>query len=363
MRTKNIFGVVNYATPTGLRNQIVVSLSNKGDIEKFRKIVLEVPSRLPIATEYDKYIIPEHTQIHLRKTHKTPSNVQVLAEDHMWEIKLVDIVYNCNNSCEHSHFYTSVMLKNISDEIDYIDIEEFEKDWVSRVFKDLNITENNDTSNTEEVSEEEEDASVIKLKELKNEIDVVINKINLSNEENEYTTIAGVSDAIKVSSGVDISAIIQKLNGIKDDILGDTKETLKEESKDSISDAIRRILKREHIDKTLFGPRAGNTVTYIKMRENIYVTNIGMRIVNNSNTVLECICLTRDVTETLSNSFIGFYDINRRTITRCGNDTEYIDMSNKFKWSAVNARETAPLEHNSGLLEVEIFTLNIEAII
>lgn len=366
MRTKNIFGLVDYATPTGLRNRIVVSLSNKGDIEKFRKIVLEVPSRLPIATGYDKYIIPEHTQIHLRKTHKTPSNVQVLAEDHMWEIKLVDIVYNCNNSnnsCEHSYFYTSVTLENISDEIDYIDIEEFEKDWVSRVFKDLNITENNDTSNTEEVSEEEECASVIKLKELKNDIDTVINKINLSNKENEYTSIAGVSNAIKVSSGVDISDIIQKLSSIKHDILGDTDETIKEESKDSISDAIRRILEREHIGKNLFGPRAGNTVTYIKMRENIYMTNIGMRIVNNSNTVLECICLTRDVTEPISNSFIGFYDINRCTITRCGNDTEYIDMSNKFKWSVVNMREILPLEHNGGSLDVDIVTLNIEAII
>lgn len=363
MRTKNIFGVVDYATPTGLRNQIVVSLSNKGDIEKFRKIVLEVPSRLPIATGYDKYIIPEHTQIHLRKTHKTPSNVQVLAEDHMWEIKLVDIVYNCNNSCEHSHFYTSVMLENISDEIDYIDIEEFEKDWVSRVFKDLNITENNDTSNTEEVSEEEECASVIKLKELKNEIDLVINKINLSNEENEYTSIAGVSDAIKVSSGVDISAIIQKLDGVRCDILGVTTETVKEETEDSMSDAIRRILKREHIDKNLFGPRAGNTVTYHKIRENIYMTNIGVRIVNNANAVLECICLTRDITEPLSNSFIGFYDINSDTITRCGNDIEHIDMSDKFSWYGVNAIQALPLEHNGGILHVEILTLDVKTVV
>lgn len=357
MRTKNIFGVVDYTTPTGLRKQSIVALPNKGDIAKFRRIVLELSLRLDISKEHDVFIIPAHMNIHLKKTYKTPSNTYVLAEGHAHEVKLTDFTCTNNNVCER--FYTSVVLAGPFDEIDYANVNEFEKDWVSRVFKDLNITENNDTSNTEEVPEEEEEcASVIKLKELKNEIDVVINKINLSNEENEYTTIAGVSDAIKVSSGVDISAIIQKLNSVKDDILGDTKE-----KEDGMVDAIRHILQREHIAKNLFGPRIINTVRYIGIRENTYVTSIGIRIVNKSEVVLEGICLTGDVTVSLPDSFIGFYDTHNCTITRCGNNIEHINLSNKVKWSAVDGREVSPLEYNGELLNVEIFALDIEAII
>ena len=361
MRTKNIFGVVDYTTPTGLRKQSIVALPNKGDIAKFRRIVLELSLRLDISKEHNVFIIPAHMNIHLKKTYKTPSNTYVLAEGHAHEVKLTDFTCTNNNVCER--FYTSVVLAGPFDEIDYASVDEFEKDWVSRVFKDLNITENNDTSNTEEVPEEEEEcASVIKLQALKNDIDTVINKINLAHTENEYTSITGVSDAIKVSSCVDISDIIQKLDGVRCDILGVTTETVKEETEDSMSDAIRRILKREHIDKNLFGPRVRSTVTYHKIRENIYMTNIGVRIVNNANAVLECICLTRDITEPLSNSFIGFYDINSGTITRCGNDIEHIDMSDKFSWYDVSARQALPLEHNGGILHVEILTLNIEAI-